>query len=102
MLRTLPASRPMSPGQILKDQFLSPLQITQKQLADHIGVDIMVINRIINNRARITAKVAVKLAYALDTAPEFWFQVQTAIDRFRVEERMGLPPESLLTHRKTA
>ena len=42
--------KPTTPGEILNEEFLKPMALTQKLLADHIGVDIKVINRIINER----------------------------------------------------
>jgi addiction module HigA family antidote len=43
---------PTTPGEILKEEFLKPLGLTQKQLADHIGCDVKVVNRIVNNVIR--------------------------------------------------
>src|SRR3972149_9266572 len=54
--------KPTPPGEILREEFLIPLGITQKQLADHIGCDFKVINRIINEKAQVTPKLAIKLA----------------------------------------
>ena len=53
--------RPPQPGLILKRDYLAVHRITQRELADHIGVDIKVINRIVNGRSAITPSVAVKL-----------------------------------------
>ena len=47
--------RPTTPGEILREEFLKPLKLTQKTLADHVGCDIKVINRIVNGaRVRFT------------------------------------------------
>ena len=48
-------------GEILQEEYLTPLGLTQKELADHIGCDVKVINRLVNNRTRITASFALKL-----------------------------------------
>ena len=56
---------PTLPGEILAEEFLKPMNITQKQLANHLGCDVKVINRIVNNRTSITAEMAVKLGFAL-------------------------------------
>ncbi len=53
---------PTLPGEILAEEFLKPMNITQKQLANHLGCDVKVINRIVNNRTSITAEMAVKVA----------------------------------------
>jgi len=53
---------PTLPGEILAEEFLKPMNITQKQLANHLGCDVKVINRIVNNRTSITAEMAAKVA----------------------------------------
>lgn len=72
--------KPTSPGEILQAEFLSPLKITQKLLANHLGCDIKVINRIVNGRASVTAEMALRLGAALKTTPEFWLNAQKAVD----------------------
>ena len=63
---------PTPPGEILDEEFLKPMGLTQKQLADHIGCDVEVINRIINNKSSVSAEMAVKLASTFRNSPEFW------------------------------
>ena len=74
--------KPTTPGEILNEEFLKPLQLTQKQLAEHLKCDIKVINRIINGRTSVTADMAVKLGYAFQVSPEFWLNAQRAIDLY--------------------
>ena len=76
--------KPTSPGEILSGEFLKPLQITQKDLADHLACDYKVINRIVNELAGVTPEMATKLAAALDTTPDFWLNAQMAVDLWRV------------------
>ncbi len=59
--------KPTSPGEILLEEFLQPLGMTQKELADHIGCDSKVINRIVNSRTAVTAKMAIMLAATFGT-----------------------------------
>ena len=87
---------PTSPGEILDEEFMKPLSLTQKQLADHIGCDVKVINRIINNRSSISAEMAVKLASTFRTSPEFWLNAQQAVDVFRARQKMMRIPEPLI------
>lgn len=61
-----------------------PNGISQKKLADHIGCDVKVINRIVNERTILTTSMAVKLASAFNTSPEFWLNAQMAIDLYNV------------------
>jgi len=87
---------PTRPGEILDEEFLKPLHITQKQLADHIGCDVKVINRIVNHRTSISAETAVKLAFALGTSPEFWLNAQQAVDLFYARKKIEAAPEPLV------
>jgi addiction module HigA family antidote len=80
--------KPTSPGEILNEEFLKPLGISQTKLAEHIDCDYKVINRIINERASVTPEMAIKLAAAFDTTPDFWLNAQMALDlwELRVEK----------------
>jgi antitoxin HigA-1 len=86
---------PTGPGEILQEEFLGPLGLTQKQLADHLGCDVKVINRIVNGRAGVTAEMALKLGAALGTTPEFWLNAQKAIDIFHAAARVRVLPRAL-------
>jgi addiction module HigA family antidote len=84
---------PTSPGEILREEFLVPLGLTQKGLADHIGCDVKVINRIVNGRSAVTASMALRLGSALGTSPELWLNAQKAVDLYRASEAaVALPP----------
>ena len=76
--------KPTSPGEILYEEFLVPLQITQRELADHLGCDYKVINRIINEKASVSPEMSIKLAPALNTTPSFWLNAQMAVDLWRL------------------
>lgn len=68
--------RPTPPGVILNEEFLKPLLVSQSDFADHLGVDRKTINRLINDPAyRISAALALRLASALGTSPEFWLNL---------------------------
>ena len=79
--------KPTSPGEILNEEFLKPLGITQKQLADHFCCDYKVINRIINERSSVTTEMALKLAAAFNTTPDFWLNAQMAIDLWLLDDK---------------
>jgi antitoxin HigA-1 len=84
---------PTTPGEILKEEFLTPLEMTQKQLADHIGCDVKVINRLVNDRTSVTAEMALKLGATFRTTPGFWLNAQKAVDLYRASLRMKKLPE---------
>ncbi len=87
---------PTTPGEILEEEFLKPLGLTQKQLADHIGCDVKVINRIVNNKTSVTAEMAVKLASSLNTSPQFWLNAQQALDIYKAYKHIRTVPEPIV------
>lgn len=78
--------KPTSPGEILVEEFLIPLKISQKELAEHLRCDYKVINRIVNEQASVTPEMATKLAAAFHTTPDFWLNAQMAVD-FSAQKR---------------
>lgn len=86
---------PTTPGEILREEFLVPLAMTQKQLAGHIGCDVKVINRIVNGRTSVTAEMALKLGATFRTSPEFWLNAQRAVDLYNAASRLQTLPDSL-------
>jgi len=99
MLRT--KRKPTSPGEILQEEFLTPLNLTQKELADHIKCDVKVINRIVNEQCRLTAEMGVRLAAALNTSIEFWLNAQEAVDiYYALENTIDLPTRIVVPLKK--
>ncbi|MGD2064356.1 MAG: HigA family addiction module antitoxin [Nitrospirota bacterium] len=87
---------PTALGEILKEEFLLPRGVTQKQLADHLGCDVKVVNRIVNGRSAVTAEMALKLGVAFKTSPEFWLNAQEAVDIYRASQCLTALPTALL------
>ena len=80
----IPADRaPTPPGEMLLEEFIKPLGMTQVQLAARIGVSYVRLNEIINGRRGITPSTALRLAKALGTAPQLWLNGQLALDLYR-------------------
>ncbi len=88
--------QPTSPGEILREEFLLPLALTQKELADHLGCDVKVVNRIVNGRSAVTAEMALKLGAAFRTSPEFWLNAQKAVDLYRAADALRELPEPMV------
>ena len=86
---------PTGPGEILREEFLSPLGLTQRELADHLGCDVKVINRIVNGRSSVSAEMAIKLGAAFATSAEFWLNAQKAVDLYRAKQRLSKLPSPL-------
>ena len=87
--------KPTTPGEILREEFLKPMKLTQRMLADHIGCDIKVINRIVNDRSSVTAEIALRLGAALQTSPDFWLNAQKALDIYSASREMKKLPKPL-------
>ena len=79
--------KPTSPGEILVEEFLIPLKISQKELAEHLNCDYKVINRIVNEQTSVTPEMAIKLAAAFNTTPDFWLNAQMAIDLWALRSK---------------
>lgn len=86
---------PTTPGEILKEEFLVPMGTTQNELAAHLGCDVKVINRIVNGRTSVSAEMALKLAAALKTTPEFWLNAQKAVDLYSAAKKLKTLPKPL-------
>jgi addiction module HigA family antidote len=71
---------PTSPGEVLLEEFLEPMGISQVQLAAHIGVPVQRVNEIVRGKRGVSPEPAWLLAQALGKSPEFWIQLQAAHD----------------------
>ncbi len=87
---------PTTPGEILREEFLNPLRMTQKELADHLGCDVKVVNRIVNGRAAVSTDMALKLGAAFRTSPDFWLNAQKAVDLYRASREGAELPRPLV------
>lgn len=77
----LPRSRvPTHPGEVLNEEFVQPLGLTQVALARHLGVSVQRINELIRGKRGVTPATAWLLAGAFGTTPDFWVNLQAAYD----------------------
>lgn len=79
----------ITPGEILDEEFLKPMSITQYRLARDIGVPPRRINEIVKGRRAITADTALRLGRYFRMAPEFWLNLQSHYDLEREQERLA-------------
>jgi addiction module HigA family antidote len=76
-MTTLPKKRPPThPGEMLREEFLIALDMTQTELAHRIGVSYPRVNEIINGKRGVTPDTALRLARLFRTSPEFWLNGQ--------------------------
>lgn len=78
MKKTLQA--PVHPGEILREDFLKPLGLSANRLAIELRIPATRIGEIVNERRRITADTALRLARYFRTTPEFWLNLQNFFD----------------------
>lgn len=71
---------PTHPGEILLEEFLKPLGMTQAALATKMGIHPQKLNEIINGKRGVTPETALALGKAFDVSPMFWGNLQTAHD----------------------
>ncbi len=72
--------KPVHPGEVLLEEFLKPLNLSQNRLAIDIGVDARRINEIGLGRRSITADTALRLSRYFGTSPQFWMGLQAEYD----------------------
>ncbi len=83
---------PVTPGEILKEEYLEPLGLSQNALARAVGVSPRSINEIVLGRRSITAPMSIRLGAYFRQTPRFWLNVQTECDL-----RRALRDEKTLT-----
>ena len=84
----IPKNRPPThPGEILREEFLSPLNLTQSQVASAIHVPYQRVNELINGKRGITPSTALRLAKFFGTTPDFWINLQTRWDLYHALQK---------------
>ncbi len=80
---------PVHPGEVLLEEFLKPLGLSQNRLALGIGVPSRRINEIVLGKRRVTAETALRLARYFDTTPQFWLGLQADFDLDVAADKLG-------------
>ena len=80
---------PIHPGEILMEEFLGPMELSQNKLANDIGVPPRRINEIIHGKRRVTADTALRLAHYFKMSPQFWLGLQMDYDLDVEEDRLA-------------
>lgn len=80
---------PIHPGEVLLEEFLKPLNISQNRLALDIGVHARRINEIVLRKRSVTADTALRLARYFGTSPQFWLGLQTDYDLDIAQDLLG-------------
>jgi antitoxin HigA-1 len=80
---------PVHPGEVLLEEFLRPLSVSQYQLAKAIDVPARRINEIVHGQRRITADTALRLSRYFGTSERFWLNLQARYDLETEKDRLG-------------
>lgn len=80
---------PIHPGEVLLEEFLKPMGLSQNRLALEIGVHPRRINEIVLGKRRITADTALRLARFFRTSPQFWLGLQSDYDLDIAADQLG-------------
>jgi antitoxin HigA-1 len=86
MIRIPTHREPTHPGEMLTEEFLIPMGITQKDLADSIHVPYQRINEIINKKRGITPSTALRLAKFFGVNEDFWMNLQLRCDLYKAKQ----------------
>ena len=81
--------RPIHPGEVLLEEFLKPIGMSQNKLALNIGVPPRMINEIVLEKRRITADTALRLAKFFGMSAEFWLGLQSQYDLDITADKLG-------------
>ena len=80
---------PVHPGEVLLEEFLEPMGLSQYRLAKDISVPPRRINEIVHGKRAVTADTALRLARYLGTTPRFWLNLQAQYDLDIAADRLG-------------
>ncbi len=86
MIRIPTHRTPTHPGEMLSEEFLKPMGITQRQLADSIHVPYQRVNEIINGRRGVTPSTALRLSKFFGVSPDFWMNLQLRWDLYFAQQ----------------
>jgi len=86
---------PIHPGEILLEEFLIPMHLSQNKIANDMGVPPRRINEIVHGKRKITADTALRLAHYFEMSPQFWLGLQMDYDLDIEEDKLSdrLPVE---------
>ena len=84
----IPTNRePTHPGEMLVEEFLAPMNITQRDLAKAIHVPYQRVNELVNRKRGVSPSTALRLARFFGVTPDFWLNLQTRWDLYKAQEK---------------
>lgn len=92
---------PLHPGEILDEEFLKPMGLSQNRLALSISVSARRINEIVQRKRRITADTALRLAKCFNMTPQFWLGLQMDYDLDLAKDQLADKLDAEIQHMHT-
>ena len=84
----IPKNRaPTHPGEMLLEEFLRPMGLSQKQFSDHLGWTCAKLNELIHGKRGVTPETALSLGDAFDMEPDFWMNLQRDWDLYKAKQK---------------
>lgn len=80
--------RPTSPGEILAELYLRPYNVSIAKFAEAAGLTRKHMSAIVNGRSAITAETAARIATVLGTTPQYWLNLQNAVDLYEAQNKL--------------
>ncbi len=87
MIRVPTNREPTHPGEMLLEEFLKPMNISQRELSVLLQVPYQMINEIINGKRAITPSTALRLAKVFEMSEDFWLNLQLRVDLYRAKQQ---------------
>ena len=99
MVRVPTHRAPTHPGEMLREEFLQPMELTQHDLAQGIHVPYQRINEIVNGRRGVTPSTALRLAKFFGVSPDFWMNLQLRWDLYQARQTEAAELKAIRTYR---
>ena len=93
---------PTHPGELLRDEIMPAVGLTQERLAMLVGVSRRTINEIVNEKRSLSADLAHRLARLFDTTPDFWLGLQQDVDLWKAAQKRHSVYDNIKTLRRSA
>ena len=98
----LPTHRePTHPGEMLREEFLKPMDLTQRELAEGIHVPYRRVNEIVNEKRGVTPSTALRLSKFFGNTPGFWMNLQLRWDLYKAQEAESEQLEAIEPYQET-
>jgi addiction module HigA family antidote len=87
--------RPIHPGEMIREDFLSDYRLTVASLAEALGVSRQTVNELLRERRAVSPEMALRLSRLFRNTPQFWLNAQRAVDLWDAEQAIAADIESI-------